>query len=409
MTIGHAQAALRDIAVIRGATAQLEAHVSRRISELNLGPASDHVNQQERTSRRAAERTERRAGLLGDAPRLDDALGSGKIDTEHADTVANAAARLDEDQRKQLIDRDEELAELAASRSPEQFRRDVSRIVDEITNDDGLALDEQQREAATFSMGSDNDTGMHWFRGELCPEDGNRVRKAIARRTNELLQRPEFAGKRRGQVEAAALVELLTGIGATSRSTSSSSASSSSAASSSPASASRSSRSSTDVVVLVPYGLLIGDPQAGSAEYSDGSPMSAAAARRHACDANIIPVVLGGESMPMDVGRERRLATPEQRHALRSMYRTCGIDGCDAHFDLCHIHHLLEWEEDGFIDLANLLPLYSFHHHRAHEGRWRLQLDPSTRQLTVTLPNGSIHSISLPDRIDENDRNRPAA
>ncbi len=137
--------------------------------------------------------------------------------------------------------------------------------------------------------------------------------------------------------------------------------------------------------------------------------MSIAAARRHACDANIIAVVLGGDSMPMDVGRERRLATPEQRHALRSMYRTCAIDGCDAHFDLCHIHHLLQWEEDGFTDLENLLPLCSFHHHKAHEGRWRLQLDPSTRQLTVTLPNGYVHSISLPDRVDENTRSRPAA
>lgn len=387
MSIGQAQAALRELAVVRGAAARIEARISRRIATLNYGPASDHLNRQGRTSRRAAERTERRAGLLGDTPRLDDALGSGKIDTEHADTVASAASRLDDEHRQQLVDRDEELAELASSRTPEQFRSDVSKMVDEITNDDGASRDAQQREAATFWMGQNKDTGMHWFRGELCPEDGNRLRKAIARRTNELIKRPEFSGKRRDQIDAAAVVDLVTGARSTSPSK----------------------RSTTDAVVLIPYAVLSGDSSAGPAEYSDGTPMSAAAARRHACDANIIPVVLGGDSMPMDVGRERRLATPEQRHALRSMYRTCAIDTCDAHFDLCHIHHLLEWEEDGFTDLENLLPLCSFHHHKAHEGRWRLQLGSSTRRLTVTVPNGYAHSSSLPDRVDEAGSSRPAA
>ena len=353
LSIGEAQAAVRDIAVVKGATAQLEAKIARRISALNYGPASDHLGRQGRTSRHAAERTERRAGLLGDAPRLDDALGAGQIAVEHADTVANAAGRLDEQHRQQLIERDDELAELASSRTPEQFRSDVSKIVDEITNDDGASRDEQQREAATFSMGTNKDTGMYWFRGELCPEDGNRVRKAIARRTNELLKRSEFAGKRRDQIEAAAFVDLVTGARSTGAS----------------------SRSTTDAVVLIPYGVLTGEATEVPAEYSDGTTLSIAAARRHVCDANIIPVVLGGDSMPMDVGRERRLATPEQRHALRSMYRSCAIDGCDAHFDLCHIHHLLEWEEDGFTDLENLLPVCGFHHHKAHEGRWRLQLD----------------------------------
>ncbi len=77
-------------------------------------------------------------------------------------------------------------------------------------------------------------------------------------------------------------------------------------------------------------------------EYSDGTSIPVEAARRHACEAKIIPVVLGGDSQPLDVGRARRLATPTQRIALRAMYRTCAIDGCDQHFDACHIHHLMD-------------------------------------------------------------------
>ena len=142
-------------------------------------------------------------------------------------------------------------------------------------------------------------------------------------------------------------------------------------------------------------------------EYSDGTDIPIETARRHACDAKLIPVVLGGESQPLDVGRSRRLATPAQRTAPRAMYRSCAIDGCDQHFDRCHIHHLHEWEQLGPTDLANLVPVCSFHHHRAHEGRWRLQLDPSTRQLTVTLADGTPHSVALPDMIEE--RTRTAA
>jgi hypothetical protein len=83
------------------------------------------------------------------------------------------------------------------------------------------------------------------------------------------------------------------------------------------------------------------------------------------------------------------------------MYRTCAIGGCNHKFDRCDIHHLDEWDNLGPTDLVNMAPLCPFHHHRAHEGRWRLQLDPSTRQLTVHLPDGTLHSRSLPDIITE--------
>jgi hypothetical protein len=139
----------------------------------------------------------------------------------------------------------------------------------------------------------------------------------------------------------------------------------------------------------------------GLLEYSDGSLIPAETARRHACTANVIPIVLDGDGQPLDVGRTNRFATPSQRAALRAMYRTCAIGGCNHKFDRCDIHHLDEWDNLGPTDLVNMAPLCAFHHHRAHEGRWRLQLDPSTRQLTVHLPDGTLHSQSLPDIITE--------
>ncbi|HEU5475495.1 MAG TPA: DUF222 domain-containing protein [Actinophytocola sp.] len=54
----------------------------------------------------------------------------------------------------------------------------------------------------------------------------------------------------------------------------------------------------------------------GTATLDGGAFLSASAARRIACDTGLIPVVLNGDSVPLDVGRERRLVKPEQRKAL---------------------------------------------------------------------------------------------
>jgi hypothetical protein len=44
-------------------------------------------------------------------------------------------------------------------------------------------------------------------------------------------------------------------------------------------------------------------------ELDDRTPLPVATMRRLACDAHIIPVVLGGDGVVLDVGRSRRLAT----------------------------------------------------------------------------------------------------
>jgi hypothetical protein len=90
-----------------------------------------------------------------------------------------------------------------------------------------------------------------------------------------------------------------------------------------------------------------------------------------ACDANIIPIVLGGDGRVLDVGRGRRLATGDQRRALRAMHRTCAAPDCPVRFGDCDIHHLKEWRDGGATDLVNLVPLCSNHHHLIHEGQWQ--------------------------------------
>ena len=78
--------------------------------------------------------------------------------------------------------------------------------------------------------------------------------------------------------------------------------------------------------------------------------------RRLCCNGRIVPILLV-DGVPVNVGREQRLANRAQRRALRAIYRTCGFAGCETPFNRCEIHHLVPWELGGVTDLANLLPL----------------------------------------------------
>ncbi|MCU1392273.1 MAG: hypothetical protein JWM34_701, partial [Ilumatobacteraceae bacterium] len=119
--------------------------------------------------------------------------------------------------------------------------------------------------------------------------------------------------------------------------------------------------------------------------------------RRMACMAAIIPVVLDGDGVVLDEGRSRRLATKRQRRALRAMYPTCGVPGCEVRARHCQPHHVVWWRPpfNGRTDLASLLPLCKRHHHLVHEGGWQLLLHPD-RSLTITFPDGSVQTTGPP-------------
>jgi hypothetical protein len=72
-----------------------------------------------------------------------------------------------------------------------------------------------------------------------------------------------------------------------------------------------------------------------SARVDTGVDISAGQARRLACAAGLIPVVLGGESVVLDLGRRQRLHTPSQARALSVTYETCAAEGCQRPFAWC--------------------------------------------------------------------------
>ncbi|QCX26573.1 DUF222 domain-containing protein [Nocardioides jishulii] len=95
--------------------------------------------------------------------------------------------------------------------------------------------------------------------------------------------------------------------------------------------------------------------------------ITAAHARRLACNARIIPAVLGSDSEVLDLGRASRLFTKAQRRALLLRDRTCRAEGCDIPGTWSEAHHLRPWQGGGETDLHNAVLLCSHHHHRVHD------------------------------------------
>ncbi|MCM3657409.1 HNH endonuclease [Agromyces mediolanus] len=103
-------------------------------------------------------------------------------------------------------------------------------------------------------------------------------------------------------------------------------------------------------------------------------PISAAAARRLAVDAEFVPAVLGGEALPLDLGRSRRLFSRAQRLALGE--RDGGCASCGRNIAYVEAHHIDWWHRQrGRSDLENGVLLCSHCHHQVHREGWRIRAD----------------------------------
>jgi hypothetical protein len=118
-----------------------------------------------------------------------------------------------------------------------------------------------------------------------------------------------------------------------------------------------------------------GPDETGTAKLDTGTRTAAGDLRRLACEAGLVPAVLNSKSVPLDLGRTRRLHSHHQRKALALVHDTCAIGTCERPFAWSEIHHLIPWGRGGDTDL-DAIPLCSWHHHRAHDPRWHLAQHP---------------------------------
>ena len=128
----------------------------------------------------------------------------------------------------------------------------------------------------------------------------------------------------------------------------------------------------TQIVVTTGYDVLT--RQLGTGALDIGQQLTAETVRRLACDATILPAVLGGTGQVLDVGRQRRLITGPLRRALVLRDRGCAFPGCDRPPRWCHAHHIHHWTDGGPTNLNNAVLLCGHHHRHLHHSDWTVHL-----------------------------------
>ena len=117
----------------------------------------------------------------------------------------------------------------------------------------------------------------------------------------------------------------------------------------------------------------------GAGLLDTGTPLSARAVRRIACDATVLPVLLGTDSIPLDAGRAARVFTKELRKAVELRDIGCTFPGCSRPAAWSQVHHITHWLDGGPTSLDNGVLVCGHHHRTLHRNEWTVKLGPDRR------------------------------
>ncbi|KQP83685.1 HNH endonuclease signature motif containing protein [Aeromicrobium sp. Leaf291] len=317
---------------------------------------------------------------------IENALASGVISTKQADLISRALAKLPDDVTPEQRERCEEtLLKDAQKLTLKDLRRRAARITDaykkttdEVDADEDEILrrrEEEARKKTSFSMWDNND-GTVTGRFTLPEAQGAMLKTAL-----DALAAPH---QKVGTVNAAtgqmdevgfgqtypqrlghAFATLVEHLPADRLPT----------------------NGGVSAVVTVNLDLdtLMGGIKA--AGLSDGTRISAGEARRLACSAQIVPMVLGGTSLPLDLGSANRFFNRASRRAMEKRDGGCTApDNCDRDARWTEAHHLNPYAISKTTDIRDGALLCPFHHHRAHEQGWVGRINPDDGHVEWKLP-----------------------
>ena len=376
MTIGQVRVRLSEVSSLQAKLDAEKLALNARMISLMHDPVAPTFVIPERelvahgglTSREAREVVSR--GLVTEAaPEMGAVLASGDTTAAHVDALGRGL-KIAGAERDAFMAHLPELVEASTTMTASQFDQLVKETAKSVVADDGLSTFERQKRETFFKMRTEAD-GCLSVSGKFDPISASILKSKIVRFVEAMFH----SGDKEAPVEvmpwiepndhrqAQALIALVNGA--------------SEAVSEVLARA--------EIIVHVDletlqHGLHAG----GTCRTALGADLPVETVRRLACEAEILPVVLDGRSVPIDVGRSKRLATVHQRRALEAICPTCAIPDCEVIFDHCNVHHIDHWENGGPTDLNNMIPLCSRHHHTAHEGGWKIELNAATRELTIS-------------------------
>lgn len=298
-------------------------------------------------------------------PRLSEAVEEGSVNLPQARVIAAALEDLPvaEVGIEAIARAEEALVAYAATYAPRQLRRLGRRILEVAAPDrcdeaEGKALEREERRAAAVTSLTLRRLGDGTTRisGRLADAVADRLRTYLEAYTS-----PRHRGvgegdrvpprRQRGQAFGALLESV------------------------DPDRLPLHGGDATTLLVTIDLGTL--SSQLAGVGFVGEEPISAAQARRLACTAEIIPVVLAGDSVPLDLGRSSRLFSRHQRKAMAVRDKRCRAEGCTIPAAWCEAHHAADpWSKRGRTDLADGVLLCSWHHHRAHDPRYDVRRLP---------------------------------
>ncbi|MDQ0865320.1 HNH endonuclease signature motif containing protein [Arthrobacter globiformis] len=153
----------------------------------------------------------------------------------------------------------------------------------------------------------------------------------------------------------------------------------------------------------------------GTALLAYGGPVNPATIRKIACDADIIPVVLGSDGRILDIGRASRAFPPHIRKAITARDQGCAFPGCTIPAPWCEAHHITYWSRGGTTGTGNGVLLCSPSppphpqrtlDHRSHQRRPLVQTPTRTRPPPKTPPQPLL-PLTTPTRMNSHEHSAP--
>jgi hypothetical protein len=273
-------------------------------------------------------------------------LAKGAIGAGHVEVIQKTLGTMKHLEREQLAWAEELMIERAAEDDPAALARYGERWVRDIVDPDGTPPvdDEPQRAERELRRRIFRDGHME-FKGRLDPETADALLAPFDKRQSDDTRSPaERSGDAFADVLqlAANCPDLPTH-----------------------------NRLKTEIAVTITMDAL---QHALDEVVLPGTQLTAGEARRLACDAHILPVVMDGESKPLDVAFPAYVVPAHIRRALVLRDRGCTFPSCDRPASTTHSHHIREWSKGGPTKLDNLVLLCSSHHRLIHHSDWQVQL-----------------------------------
>jgi hypothetical protein len=340
-----------------------KAHVVREIEERRI-PAAAHARSSStwlrdhlRMDVYAAGSLVKQARALDERPALNDALIHGSVNAAQASVIDEAVRGLPDELEPAAVDKAEGiLIGWAGELEPRQLRKHAERVLDHVapelahaTTAENLRRQQEIAYAKRSLKIYPVAYGRVRINGVLDSESAAIVTAAL-----EPLCRPTAEGPRSyDQRRADALVEVCK-------------------------LALRGGELPLDggeppqLTVTVPFDVTT--RALGQGVVDSGAPLTAEQVRRLACDARIVPAVLGGEGQVLDLGRSRRLVSRPLHRALALRDNGCAFPGCDRPPRWCEAHHIVPWSHGGPTSLDNMVLLCGFHHRLMHRTGWQVRL-----------------------------------